>query len=246
MPMIRRGDHDGIDGFVLENFSKIADAFGIVFVAQRFDAAIQGQFIDVANVGNLDTGQRGKSAGEFRAATVHAHETEDDLVASGISRARDGKTLGGEETGASRGGLFKKSSPSGGLHDVDYAKTEIKMEQARSAKGRSVADRNDHSAPKGTTSRGRSGDLQRGKFFSQHRVGFGFEPLLEYAGVDRAKIDGELQITAFGQIGGCKARICAEQSSFDFVSDDKHGGGSAVVGAGIAVRSEEHTSELQS
>src|SRR5258708_23127169 len=64
--------------------------------------------------------------------------------------------------------------------------------------------------------------------------------------VDRPKVDGVLEVAGGVQAG--EAGLCAVQAALHRVAHQQQRGGRAMVGAAarVLLRSEEHTSELQS
>jgi hypothetical protein len=75
VPMIRRRDDQGIDGLVIEYAAKVRHALGpvILILHDRIDGFPDVSLIDIADVGDLDTGQSSQLFGQIRAPAVAAN-----------------------------------------------------------------------------------------------------------------------------------------------------------------------------
>jgi hypothetical protein len=77
--MVRRGDHDGIDRFVVEKRSEVADRAAGVEV-QLLRGRVAALFVDIADVGEFDIRRVLKQLGIVGAAPATADERDNELV----------------------------------------------------------------------------------------------------------------------------------------------------------------------
>jgi hypothetical protein len=97
VPMVRCRDHQGIDGLVIEYAAKIGHTFGpvILILHDRIDGLPDVSLIDIADVSDLDTRQRGQLFGQICASTVaanavsrSAHSADSDSTTGRIGTAQ--------------------------------------------------------------------------------------------------------------------------------------------------------------
>ena len=81
--MVRRGDRNRVDGFVVEQFSIIAIAGGTASggLLDLAEARVEDGFVDVADGRDLDVGHPGVRANVVASASAHSDAGDTDGVA---------------------------------------------------------------------------------------------------------------------------------------------------------------------
>src|SRR5690242_2214666 len=106
VPVVGRGDHQGVHGLVLERFAEIAQpsrrlALHASHVRHRLGEDLG---VDIADVGYGGVRRPRERAGEYRAAPVQAHHGDDDLLGGRTQPGREGRPACDPQSGG-RGGL---------------------------------------------------------------------------------------------------------------------------------------------
>ena len=114
VPVVRRGDQDGVHPLVVEHLAQVFDGPGGLLrpVLDELGRGRQTVAVHVADVGDLDVVPRGQRAEVVRPHAAGADDAEDDLAAVG-GRSRGGPE--GQGRGA-EGGPLEEGPTSGGVH----------------------------------------------------------------------------------------------------------------------------------
>ena len=103
MPVVGRGDGDGVDILVGEKLAHVVVALGLL-AGQLLDRGLAGferGLVDVAERHDARVGQRGIALDVIVAATTDADDTDVDLVI-GAEHAAQGKCGAGRDKGSAR------------------------------------------------------------------------------------------------------------------------------------------------
>ena len=100
VPVVRRGDDDRIDRFVIENFPQVRHR-PAGLNAELLNRILPAAFVHIANVSQLDVGRTLTQTGVVNAAIATTDQPDHELVVwslSGIS-GHGGKDRGGSDSG---------------------------------------------------------------------------------------------------------------------------------------------------
>src|SRR2546426_2801583 len=107
VPMVGRRDHERVHVLVLECLAEVAEPFGSVALdaGDGGEALGEHERIDVAHVRHVGVGRPGEAAREHGAASVQAHDRDDDLLIRRTGEAEERRPRGRETEPGRRGGL---------------------------------------------------------------------------------------------------------------------------------------------
>ena len=96
MPVVGRGDHEGVDGFVIEHVTDVLDGFRRSPAELRGLGGALGQAagINIGEIRNRDVGPLAEALQQVVAAATHTHEAEHDPI---IGRHRPTRSGAGSQ-----------------------------------------------------------------------------------------------------------------------------------------------------